>query len=212
VDDLLERYTRLVPVPLVPELQLHRTSDVYALWETTAEPEPPFWAVAWAGGQALARYLFDHPDVVRGRSVLDVGAGSGLVAIAAACVGARSAIAADIDPRAVAVIARNASANRATVHTVLGDPLGGSGSDADVVLVGDAFYERELAERMTAFLRRVAARGADVLIGDLGRTYLPREMLMPLASYDVPVLADLEDATVKRTTVFALPGNATVTT
>ena len=211
VDDLVQRHTRLATVPLVPELRLHRTDDVYALWEAAAEPSPPFWAIPWAGGQALARYVLDHPSVVRDRSVLDVGAGSGLVAIAAARAGAKSAIAADIDPRAIAVIVLNASANRATVHTVLGDPLDGSGGDAEVVLVGDAFYERALAERMLAFLRRVVRRRASVLIGDVGRTYLPADQLTPLASYDVPVHADLEDSAVKRTTVFALRHDATVT-
>jgi predicted nicotinamide N-methyase len=211
VDDLVQRHTRLTSVPLVPELQLHRTDDVYGLWEATAEPAPPFWALPWAGGQALARYLLDHPHVVRGRSVLDVGAGSGLVAIAAVRAGARAAIAADIDPGAVAAIGRNARANRVTVHTILGDPLDGSGGDADIVVVGDAFYERQLAARMTAFLRRAVARGAEVLIGDLGRRYLPADLLVPIASYDVPVLADIEDAAVKHTTVFSFHSGATVT-
>jgi predicted nicotinamide N-methyase len=211
VDDF-DRLAPLTPVPLVPEIRLHRTSDIYGLWERTAEPAPPFWAIPWAGGQALARYVLDHRQLVRGRRVLDVGAGSGLVAIAAALAGATTVIAADIDARAIAAISRNSRANGVAVNAVLMDALHRDGDDADVVLVGDAFYERELAQRMLAFLRRASHRGASVLVGDIGRTYLPRHSLIPLTSYDVPVLADVEDASVKHTTVFAFGSDATVAT
>jgi predicted nicotinamide N-methyase len=212
VATLVREYAPLAPVPLVPELRLHRTTDVYGLWETTAEPDPPFWAVPWAGGQALARYLLDNPHAVEGRRVLDVCAGSGLVAIAAARAGAATATAVDIDPRAIAVIEMNARANEVVVEAVLEDLLDGDGNDAEVVLIGDAFYERVLGGRMTAFLDRVVRRSATVLVGDLGRAYLPRERLRSLAAYDVPVSADLEDRTTKRTTVFAFHSRTTVTT
>jgi predicted nicotinamide N-methyase len=202
VDELIVRHTRIGSVPLVPELLLHLTEDVYGLWEATAEPAPPFWAVSWAGGQVLARHLLDNPDVVLGRRVLDVGAGCGMAAIAAARAGAKSVVAADIDPRAVAVMSMNARANDVVIDAVLDDPLDGDGGDADVVLVGDAFYERALGERMTPFLDRVVGRSATVLVGDLGRAYLPRDRLSSIATYDVPVSADVEDATTKRTTVW----------
>ena len=206
VDDdfatLVLAYAPLTAVPLVPELQLHRTTDMYGLWETTAEPAPPFWAVPWAGGQALARYLLDNPHVVRGRRVLDVGAGSGLVAIAAARAGADTVIAADIDPNATAVISMNAQANDVLIEAVLEDPLDGDGGDAELVLAGDTFYERVLAGRMTAFLDRVVRRSTTALVGDLGRAYLPKERLRSITAYDVPVTADIEDTATKPTTVW----------
>jgi predicted nicotinamide N-methyase len=202
VDELIAVHTRVGSVPLVPELRLHLTDDVYGLWEATAEPAPPFWAVPWAGGQVLARYLLDNPNVAVNRRVLDVGAGSGLAAIAAARVGAKNVVAADIDSRAVAVMSLNAQANDVVIDAVLEDPLHGDGEDAELVLVGDAFYERVLGERMTSFLDRVVRRSATVLVGDLGRAYLPRERLSSIATYDVPVAADLEDRTTKRTTVW----------
>ncbi len=176
--------------------------DVYALWEATADPAPPFWAVPWAGGQALARHVLDNPLLVRHRRVLDVAAGSGLVAMAAARAGAAAVRATDIDPRAITIISMNAIANGVVVTAELVDLLHGDGGDADLVLVGDAFYERVLGERMTAFLDRVVRRGGVALVGDLGRTYLPRERLCSIATYDVPVSAHIEDTTIKRTTVW----------
>ncbi len=209
--------TRLRPVPLVPEIRLYQASDPISLWERTEQArgqgglDPPFWAFAWAGGQALARYLLDHPRAVRGRHVIDVASGSGLVAIAAALAGAATVAAYDIDPLAAAAIEVNAAANGVTVRAVCADVLDDDdlpGRGPGLVLAGDAFYQRDLAGRVMRFAGRGQARGACVLLGDFGRAYLPRDRLTPLASYDVPVPRALEDSAVKRTTVWALSGPA----
>ena len=207
--------TRLGPVALVPEIRLYQAGDPISLWQRTEVSsgrsglDPPFWAFAWAGGQVLARYLLDHPETVRGRVVVDVASGSGLVAIAAARAGAAAVTAYDVDPLAAAAIEVNAEANGVTVRAVCADvldrdelPAAGTGA----VLVADAFYQRELAARVTRFAGRGRARGADVLVGDFGRAYLPRDRLTALASYDVPGQDVLEDRSVKRTTVWAWPG------
>ncbi len=198
----------LRPVPLVPEIRLHLADDAFRVWEATegdgrAEQPPPFWAFAWPGGQALARYVIDNPDLVAGRSVLDLGAGSGIAGIAAALAGARTVLASDLDPFATAAIALNAAANNVLVD-VTGDVLDGAGEDADVILAADVWYERTLADRALRLLRRARDRDARVLVGDIGRAFLPRPMLHELAAYDVPVLADLEDASVKRVLVLTL--------
>lgn len=200
-------HTRLAAAPFVPEIVLYQADEAVPLWEATERESPPFWGFAWAGGQALARYMLDAPDLVDGRRVLDLAAGSGLVAIAAARAGAMHVTAVDIDPLSVAAIAANAEANGVNVTgrvaDILDDP---SGEGADVVLAGDVFYSRDMAGRMLAFLRRAASGGARVLVGDPGRAYLPRAGLRELATYDVPVVADLEDAAVKRTTVWEVTG------
>ena len=212
--DIIRGSTRLIPVPLVPEIVLCQASEPMSVWQHTeratgrAGLDPPFWAFAWAGGQALARYVLDRPEAVTGRRVIDVASGSGQVAIAAAMAGAAAVTAYDIDPLAAASIAVNAAANGVTVPAVCADILTGPPPDgADLVLAADAFYERDLAAQVLGFLDRSRARGAAVLVGDLGRAYLPRARLVPLASYDVPGLGALEDADVKRTTVWTLrPG------
>ena len=205
--------TTLGPVALVPEIRLYQAAEPMSVWQHTEQAagrtglDPPFWAFAWAGGQALARYVLDHPEAVAGRQVIDVASGSGLVAIAAALAGAAAVTAYDIDPLAATAIAVNAEANGVTVPAVCADvltdpelPAPGTG----LVLVADAFYEQDLAAQVLAFLDRSRARGAAVLAGDLGRRYLPRPRLTPLASYDVTGLAALEDRDVKQTTVWAL--------
>jgi predicted nicotinamide N-methyase len=201
-------------VPLVPEIRLHQARDPISLWQRTELAagrtglDPPFWAFAWAGGQALARYLLDHPEAVRGRRVIDIASGSGLVAIAAARAGAAAVTAYDIDPLAAAAIAANAAANGVTVLAVCADVLDKDGPPGtDLVLVADAFYQRDLAARVMQFLARSQDRGSAVLAGDLGRAYLPRDRLTPVVSYDVPGLGMLEDRDVKRTTVWALSGS-----
>ena len=201
----------LSPVPLVPEIRLYQASEPMSVWQHTEQAtgrtglDPPFWAFAWAGGQELARYLLDHPATVLGRRVIDVASGSGLAAIAAIRAGAATITAYDIDPLAVAAIAVNADANGVAIPAVCTDVLSGLPPDGtDLVLVADAFYERDLAGRVLRFAERSQARGAAVLAGDFGRAYLPRARLAPLASYDVPGLAALEDADVKRTTVWTL--------
>jgi predicted nicotinamide N-methyase len=209
--EIVRGSTRLMPVPLVPEIVLHQASEPMGVWQHTeratgrAGLEPPFWAFAWAGGQALARYLLDHPEAVSGRHAIDVASGSGLVAIAAAMAGAAAVTAYDNDPLAAAAITVNAAANGVTLLVAradirIQDDLPSPGTD--LVLVADAFYERDLAVEVLRLAER--ARGAAVLVGDLGRAYLPRARLVPLASYEVPGLAAMEDAEVKRTTVWTM--------
>jgi predicted nicotinamide N-methyase len=211
--EIVRGSTRLMPVPLVPEIVLHQASEPMGVWQHTeratgrAGLEPPFWAFAWAGGQALARYLLDHPEAVSGRHAIDVASGSGLVAVAAAMAGAAAVTAYDNDSLAAAAITVNAAANGVTLLVAradirIQDDLPSPGTD--LVLVADAFYERDLAVEVLRLAERARARGAAVLVGDLGRAYLPRARLVPLASYDVPGLAAMEDADVKRTTVWAM--------
>lgn len=203
--------TRLLPVPHAPEIQLHVADEATALWEKTeAELEaiglpPPFWAFAWAGGQALARYVLDNPAVVAGTRAIDFASGSGLVAIATARAGARHVTASDLDPFAMAAIRLNAAANGVSERIEpVSDNLLGSDPEVDLVLAADVFYERDLAAAVTAWLFGLQARGVQVLIGDPGRTYLPRERLDCLASYSVPVSRSLEDAEIKRSHVWRL--------
>jgi predicted nicotinamide N-methyase len=199
--------TRLLPVPHAPEILLHVADEATELWQKTEEElgeiglPPPFWAFAWAGGQALARYILDHPETVRGKRVLDFASGSGLVAIAAMKAGAAEVAACDIDAFAVAAIGLNAEANEVAVAPVQADLVGQDGG-WDAVLAGDICYERDLAARVAEWLMRLSRRGATVLIGDPGRSYLPREQLDNLAQYQVPVTRTLEDADIKETGVW----------
>ncbi len=207
----IRNHTRLDSPSYLPEIKLHLADEAFDLWEATERQmgtthlAPPFWAFAWPGGMALARYVLDHPDLVAGRRVLDLAAGSGVVAIAAAMAGAKEVTASEIDPLAVTAITLNATANGVSVRTVLGDILDGDGEDAQVVLAGDVFYEKLMAERVMAFLERVTRRGAQVMVGDPGRTYLPRTRFQQAAVQQVPVNRALEDADVKTTTVWRLP-------
>jgi predicted nicotinamide N-methyase len=211
--EIVRAITRLDSVPLVPEVRIYQASDPIRLWEDTERAtgvsglDPPFWAFAWAGGQALARYVLDRPQIVRGRRVLDLASGSGLVAIAAVKAGAAAVTACDIDPLAVAAISLNAGANGVTVSALSADIMddgGTTSADAQVVLVADAFYERDLAGRVTRFMQQARARGAVILAGDFGRTYLPRDQLVALAAYDVSGLRVLEGSDIKHTTVWTL--------
>ena len=210
-EEIIRGSTRLGSVPLVPEIRLQLASEPMSVWQHTEQAtgqtglDPPFWAFAWAGGQALARYLLDHAETVTGRHVIDVASGSGLVAIAAVLAGAAAVTAYDIDPLAATAIMANAEANGVAIPAACTDVLSGLPPDGtDLVLVADAFYERDLAAQVLRFAERSQARGAAVLAGDFGRAYLPRARLVPLASYDVSGLGALEDADVKRTTVWTL--------
>jgi len=205
--------TRLRPVPLVPEIVLHVADESVPLWQKTEQElgaqglAPPYWAFAWAGGQALARYVLDHADLVRGARVLDLAAGSGLVGIAAAKAGAAPVMAAEVDAFAEAAISLNAEANAVYLDVVIADLLdqpAPPGRRYDVVLIGDLFYERDTARRALAFAHRHAATGTQVIIGDPGRAYLPRERLVKLAAYAVPVTRELEDQDIKCTSVWRL--------
>jgi predicted nicotinamide N-methyase len=185
--------------PLVPEIRLHLATEITPIWQASEESlargqvPPPFWAFAWAGGQALARYILDHPETVAGRDVLDLASGSGMVAIAAAKAGANRVTASDIDPFATAAIALNAAHNGVGVAIETRDLLDRGAVGWGVVLAGDVCYEEPMASRMIALLRRTAARGRLALLGDPGRAYLPREGLVELARYVVPVSRELED-------------------
>ncbi|MBL6854258.1 MAG: methyltransferase [Alphaproteobacteria bacterium] len=207
--DFVRNNTQLVSPPLVPEIRLHLATEVLPLWRLTEEEleqqgvPPPYWSFAWAGGQALARYLIDNPETARGSAVLDFGAGSGLVAIAATMCGA-SALAADIDKFATAATALNAAANGFEGLETTNDDLIGSDIGWDVILVGDMCYERPLAERLIAWLRRAVTEGKTVLLGDPGRSYFPKEGLEKLVGYGVAVSRDLEDREVRDTGVYRL--------
>ncbi|WP_189341663.1 methyltransferase [Mesorhizobium sp. M2A.F.Ca.ET.042.01.1.1] len=201
--------TALMAPPHVPEVLLHLADEAHDLWLRTEEElaeiglPPPFWAFAWAGGQGLARYVLDNPGTVRGRRVLDFASGSGLVAIAAMKAGAKQVIAADIDPFCETAIALNLEANGVEAQ-FLGTDCVGTDDGWDVLLVGDVFYDKAFADRLLPWLTSLKARGAEILVGDPGRAYLPRTGLQSLAVYQVPVTRVLEDAEVKRTTVWRL--------
>jgi predicted nicotinamide N-methyase len=206
---LVRSATARQPVPLVEEISLLTAApslELWELWQQTGRDDPPFWAYPWAGGQALARYLLDNPVTVRGRRVLDVASGSGLVAIAAAKAGAASVTAGDIDPLAVAAISVNASANGVPVAARVFDLAVEDAGGAEVVLAGDVFYQRELAELAMRFLRAAASAGGEVLVADPGRAFVPVASLTALARYKVPVLTVIEDAPVKTVTVYRLGG------
>ncbi|WP_430702074.1 class I SAM-dependent methyltransferase [Mesorhizobium captivum] len=199
--------TALMAPPHVPEVLLHLADEAHDLWLRTEEElaeiglPPPFWAFAWAGGQGLSRYVLDHPATVRGKRVLDFASGSGMVAIAALKAGAAEVIAADIDPFCEAVIALNLEANGVKAEFLDADCID-TDDGWDVVLAGDVFYDKPLADRLAPWFATLTARGADILVGDPGRAYLPKKGLQSLAVYQVPVTRVLEDAEVKRTTVW----------
>jgi predicted nicotinamide N-methyase len=203
--DFVRSHTRLAPVPYVPELVLHQADEPIALWEETeaggAERPPPFWAFAWAGGQALARHVLDGPALVADRDVLDLATGSGLVAIAAARAGARPVTANDVDPLSLAAAGENAKANGVSLRLVERDLLQTDDRYA-VILAGDVFYSREMSGAVLPFLRRAASHGSLVLVGDPGRAYLPTDGVIKRASYDIPVIESLESVPVRRTTVW----------
>jgi predicted nicotinamide N-methyase len=202
--------TRLLAPPLVPEIRLHLAEESLPIWRKTEEElgemglPPPYWAFAWAGGQALARYILDHAGAVAGKSVIDIGAGSGVGAIAAARAGALHVVAADIDALAVAAMDLNAAANDVAITATTDDWLSLDAPRGDIVLVGDLFYERPLAERVMAFVRQKAAEGSVVLVGDPRRSYFPESAFEAVAHYEVPVTRELEDAEIKRAAVWRL--------
>jgi predicted nicotinamide N-methyase len=210
-DAFIRANTRLRAVPLTPEISLFVADEAVPLWHKTEEEigeaglPPPFWAFAWAGGQALARHVLDNASLVRGKTVLDLASGSGLVGIAAMKAGAASVTVADIDAFACAAAALNAAQNGIALTTCESDLLAEDHPGRwEVILAGDIFYERDTARRAFDFLQGHAARGAAVLIGDPGRSYLPRDKLRRVADYSVPVTRDLEDAEIKQTAVWSL--------
>ncbi|MDB5467325.1 MAG: ribosomal protein methyltransferase [Phenylobacterium sp.] len=204
--------TRRQRPPHAPELELHLADEITPIWRMTEEAlqeiglPPPFWAFAWAGGQALARYLLDHPQTVAGQRAIDFASGSGIVGIAALKAGAADVLCADIDPFCGAALALNAQANGVACDFTDADLLESPPPAwAQVILAGDICYEKPLAERVMAWLDEARAGGATVLIGDPGRSYFPRQGLEKLAEYQVSTTRELEDQEVKKTAVWTLP-------
>jgi predicted nicotinamide N-methyase len=199
--------TELLSPPLVPELVLHLATEIVPIWKATEDElqsmgvSPPFWAFAWAGGQALARYVLDNPKTVRGKDVLDFGAGSGIAGLAAAKAGAKRALCADIDPFAVASMGMNAQANGLSIQATAEDLLGVD-RGWDTVLIADMCYERDLAARVDAWMKTMVRRGALVLVGDPKRNYFPGEGLVRVASYQVKTSRELEDREIRDTGVY----------
>lgn len=214
IDDpqaFIRAHTRIADAPLTPELRFHLADETIAIWQQTEEAlgeaglPPPFWAFAWAGGQALARYLMDNPALVAGKRVLDFASGCGIAGIGAAKAGASQVDASEIDAFAVEAIKANATLNDVVLNATLAD-LVDRDEGWDVVLAGDVFYEGPGAQRIAGWLRTLHQRGCLVLIGDPGRHFLPKSMLEPLARYDTPVSRDLEDRDVRLARVWRFTG------
>jgi predicted nicotinamide N-methyase len=191
-------HTKLTTLPFLPSIKLHLADEVVPVWESSALAAPPFWAFAWAGGQALARYILDHPEAVRGKRVLDLASGSGLVAIAAAQAGAAQVTAVEIDAIAVKAMEINADANEVRINIHLGDILDTT-VDTQVILAGDVFYSRDMSNRVLSFFERSNAE--QTLVGDPGRAYAPKSGYDTVAEYTVPVNRDVESTDHKRAVV-----------
>lgn len=208
--DFIAVNTRLQAVPHAPEISLWLADEITPLWRLTEEElgemglPPPFWAFAWAGGQALARWLLDNPDQVAGKRVIDLATGSGLVAVAAMKAGAASVLAADIDPFCAAAVAANARSNRVEIAFTDANLLVAPPPPADLICAGDVFYEKPMAEAVLTWLKQAQANGTRVIVGDPGRTYFPKSGLILLAEYTVPTTRELEDQEVKRSRVWSL--------
>jgi predicted nicotinamide N-methyase len=208
VHRFIGRNTKLLAPPLVPEIVLHLAAESLPIWQKTEDElgemnvQPPYWAFAWAGGQAIARYLLDNPEICRGQAVLDVGTGSGIAAIAAAKAGAKKVVASDVDALALASCGLNAEANAVSVKITAADVLDAPPGGENVVIIADLFYERALAERVLGYISNAKAKGSTVLIGDPQRGYFPKGLFARLAEYQVPVTRELEDAEIKRTAVW----------
>ncbi len=206
--EFILRETRVKPVPHAEEIRLHVADEAMALWQKTEEElgelglPPPFWAFAWAGGQGLARYILDTPELVAGKTVLDFACGSGLVGIAAMKAGARACHAVDIDPFALEAARLNAELNGVELLRQAADITSDRLPDVDIVLCGDVFYDKPMADKILAFIDRLLAADITVLVGDPGRSYLPRERLVELADYSVKVVGALEDNEIKRTHIY----------
>lgn len=206
----IKRQTRVQSPSLVPEIRLHLADEMTPIWRATQSElddfgvPPPFWAFCWPGGQALTRFILDHPGQVAGKRVLDFAAGSGISGIGAAMAGAASVLAAEIDAHAAAAIALNAALNHVAIEVVAQDIVGRTDLGIDVVLAGDICYERPMAERVFAWLQVLAGRGTHVLMGDPGRAYLPETGLRALARYTVPTSTDLEDKARRETTIWQI--------
>ncbi len=208
----IRAHTVLTETPLVPEIRLFVASEMLPIWQMTEDEmqkvglPPPFWAFAWAGGQALARYVLDNPELVAGKRVLDFGAGSGLAGIAAMLAGAAHVSAAEIDPIALIAIDLNARANAVSITCLEGDIVGKISKDWDVVLAADVCYEGPASKRIAAWLDDLARIGVTVLMGDPGRTYFPKSGHEKLISYAVKTTTELEDTDLRNTSVWRVTG------
>lgn len=205
--------TSVIAPPHVPEIRLHTADEAHDLWHKTEEEleqiglQPPFWAFAWAGGQGLARYILDHPETVHGKHVMDFASGSGLVGIAAKMAGAFRVTCVDIDPFCASAISLNADLNRQDLTIEIADltqPNSIDSKSMDCVLAGDVFYDRQIAQSIQPLFRKFVEAGKTVLVGDPGRSYLPKSGLARLATYEVEVTRQLEDSEVKQTTVWQM--------
>ncbi len=204
-------HTAIGRAPLVPEIALHLATEITPIWQASEAwleregVEPPFWAFAWPGGQALARHVLDHPELVRGRRVLDFAAGGGIAAIACALAGAQAVAAAEIDPLAAAAIGLNAVHNSVSI-AVLAEDLVGSEPAVDLILCGDVCYEAPMTRHILPWLRVLAAT-TEVWVADPGRAYLPKDGLVPIGRFDVPTSLELEDRVLRPTVLYRLlPG------
>ena len=208
--DFIRSNTAVTRTPLLPEIALHLATEITPLWEATEESlresnvPPPYWAFAWPGGQAVARLVLDRPELVAGKSVLDFAAGTGLVGIAAMMAGAARVQSCDIDRFALSAIALNAEANGVEVKAVSADLVDRPLPGIDVVLAGDVCYEKPMADRVTAWLRGIAATGTLVLLGDPGRAYVPTSGIERVGQYSVPTSLELEDREMRETTIWRL--------
>jgi predicted nicotinamide N-methyase len=211
--EFIRANTALEAPSMVPEFKLHLATEITPIWQATeaileqAGIDPPYWAFCWPGGQALARHVLDHPALVAGRNVLDFAAGSGVTSLAARRAGARRVIANDIDAMALLAVQLNAAGNNLTIDVDQRDLLALPPDAAiDVVLAGDVCYEKPMAEAVFAWLRKNAAMGKTVLLGDPGRSYLPVQGLVELARYDIPTSLQLENRGMKETVVWRVLG------
>lgn len=216
--EFIRRETRIKHVPHAEEIRLHLADEAMDLWQRTEDElreiglPPPFWAFAWAGGQALARHILDHSELVAGKSVLDFACGSGLVGIASMLAGAKSCHAVDVDGFAIEACKLNAALNKINIFVEQADLTTSPAPDADIVFCGDVFYDKNMTESVLDLLDRFLIEGIPVLIGDPGRSYLPRDRLEHIATYTVPVVGALEDAEVKRSSVYRFRSAAHVKT
>lgn len=213
-DDFIRANTELRSTELIPEVMLHLVGELVPLWKATdveaitPSGEPPFWAFAWIGGQAVTRYILDEPAEVRGLRVFDFATGSGLSAIASVMAGARSVRASDIDALACSAARLNAQANGVAIDVTSDDVVGSPMDDVDVIIAGDICYEAATARRVLSWLREQSAAGRRVLIGDPGRAYFPHDDLVCLARYHVPTTAEIEDVDVRAAAVWTFRENA----
>ncbi|WP_417812096.1 class I SAM-dependent methyltransferase [Thalassospira alkalitolerans] len=210
--DLIDVYTVPARVPLAPEIEMYLATHITPLWQATEDIlgvldiPPPYWAFAWPGGQAITRYILDHPELVRGKKVLDFACGGGMQAIACVMAGADSILANDIDPVAITATRLNATRNDVEFDTTTENFVGTQSTTRrwDVIFAGDVCYQQDMADAVLQWLMNEARLGARVILADPGRTYAPTHNIDELETYDVPVDIAVEDTDIKSTRVWQL--------